>query len=466
MRRLKHASNLGFRISDFFKCIGFTLLLSVLFLLPGDEASAQTPPVPTKTDTGAAPVVYLGVKGSRRNILPLALTPFGRDTSDAALNQIAEATFAVLSEDLRNSARFEVLVDSARTDTTGRGNLLDRWSAVGARGLVRGEVRRKPDGLELFATLYRLPDVKLMIAKIYRVDRERTRMVAHRLSDDIVYSLTGQEGVASSRIAFVSAARGHKEIYVMGYDGHGPRPVTDDRTIDRSPSWSPDGKQIAYSSLRQMKWEIFIADVLSGVATPIRTSSTFNISPAWSPDGSQILFSINDESNIDLYTIPVSGGRLRRVTDHPETDTEPSWAPNGQRIAFTSDQAGIPQVYIMGADGSNIHRLTWEPDAYEGSPRWSPDGRRIAFVRRGFDGFDVYVMEVEGGTPFRLTAGGSNENPSWSPDGLQIAFCSNRDGGDDIYVMNWDGTNLRRLTSGGGNTSPAWSPVFREEGGD
>jgi TolB protein len=463
---LRRTSSFKLQTWVFFKHIGFILLLSAVGLSLVDEASAQSAPASTRPDTGAAPVVYLGVKGGRRTIIPLALTPFVRDSADAGLNQIAEAIFAVLSEDLRNSARFEVLADSAQTDTsTARGALLDRWSAAGAKGLVRGEVRRKGDGTELFAALYRLPDGRLLIARTYRVDRERTRGVAHRLSDDIVYSLTGQWGVASSSIAFVSARSGRKEICVMGYDGHGLRPVTDDRTINRSPSWSPDGKQIAYSSLRQDRWGIFIADVLSGASTPVRTSSAFNISPAWSPDGSQIVFSINDDSNIDLYTISVSGWRLRRVTDHPETDTEPSWSPDGQRIAFTSDRTGAPQVYLMNPDGSNIRRLTWEPDAYEGSPRWSPDGRRIAFVRRGFEGFDVYVTEVEGGTPFRLTAGGSNENPSWSPDGLQIAFCSNRDGGDDIYAMNWDGTNLRRLTSGGGNSSPAWSPAFPGEGG-
>ncbi len=464
MQLLRRVSDLGLQTSDIFKRIGFILLLSAVCLSPADEAFAQ--PAPARPDTGAAPVVYLKVKGSRQTIIPLALIPFSRDTSDAALNQIAEAIFAVLSEDLRNSARLEVLADSARADTTGQGTLLDRWSAAGARALVRGLVRQRPDGLELYATLYRLPDGKLLIGKSYRVDRERVRNVAHRLSDDIVLSLTGQPGVASTQIAFVSAVRGHKELYVMGYDGHGLRPLTDDRTINRSPSWSPDGRQIVYSSLRQQRWDLFITDAQSGMATPIRTSSTFNTSPAWSPDGRQILFSINDESNIDLYTVSVSGWRLRRVTDHPEVDTEPSWSPDGQKVAFTSDRAGIPQVYIMSADGSNIRRLTWEPDAYEGSPRWSPDGRRIAFVRRGFDGFDVHLMEVEGGTPFRLTAGGSNENPSWSPDGLQIAFCSNRDGGDDIYVMNWDGTNLRRLTSGGGNSSPAWSPAPRQEGGD
>ncbi len=417
-------------------------------------APAAAPP-----DTQGMPsVVHLSIKGSGR-LLPLAVLDFSREGTEPELEQRAKMVSTFLGDDLRNGGRFEVLRDSLQVDSTGWAPVLDRWSAAGARALLRGAMRQKEGRTELFATLYRLPDQRVLIAKGYPVDQGQALEAAHRLSNDIVYALTGQEGIAFTQIAFVSQRRGDKEIYVMGYDGYDPRPVTNDRSINYSPDWSPDGRQVVYSSMRNGRWELFIADLVAGVKTPIRTSSTSNAAPTWSPDGRRVLFAMHTEGNTDLYTVTVPGWQLQRITDHPEVDTEPAWSPDGRQIAFTSDRAGSPQVYLMNADGSDVRRLTWEPDAYEGAPAWSPDGKRIAFLRRGFDLFDIYVVEVEGGTPVRMTSGGSSENPCWSPDGLQLAFSSNRTGNYEIYAMGWDGSNLRRLTYGGENILPDWSPV-------
>jgi TolB protein len=423
-------------------------------------AYAQPPPATAPADTqGLPPVVHLSIKGSGR-LLPLAVLDFSREGADPELEQRSKMVSTFLGDDLRNCGRFEVLRDSLQADSTGWAPVLERWGAAGARALLRGAMRQREGRTELFATLYRLPDQRVLIAKGYRVDQGQALEAAHRLSNDIVYALTGQQGISFTQIAFVSQRRGDKEIYVMGYDGYDPRPVTNDRSINYSPDWSPDGRQLVYSSMRNGRWELFSADLVAGVKTPIRTPSAVNMAPAWCPDGRRVLFSMNGEgSAADLYTVTVPGWQLQRLTDHPEVDTEPSWSPDGRQMAFTSDRTGYPQVYLMNADGSDVRRLTWEPDAYEGSPSWSPDGKRLAFVRRGFDGFDVYVVEVEGGTPVRMTSGGSSENPCWSPDGLQLAFSSNRTGSYEIYAMGWDGSNLRRLTYGGGNEMPTWSPV-------
>ncbi|MCC7262397.1 MAG: PD40 domain-containing protein [Candidatus Latescibacteria bacterium] len=430
-----------------------------LALVAGAQAQQPAAPAAAPADTQGLPsVVHLSIKGSGR-LLPLAMLDFTREGGDAELEQRTKMVGTFLGDDLRNCGRFEVLRDSLQVDSTGFGPVLDRWSSAGARALLRGAMRQREGRTELFATLYRLPDQRVLIAKGYPVDQGQALEAAHRLSNDIVYALTGQQGIAFTQIAFVSKRQGDKEIYRMGYDGYDPRPVTNDRAINYSPDWSPDGRQIVYSSMRNNGWQLFIADLVAGVKTPIRTPSSSNTAPTWSPDGRRVLFAMSGEVSTDLYTVTVPGWQLQRLTDHPEADSEPAWSPDGRQVAFTSDRAGLQQVYLMNADGSDVRRLTWEPDACEGSPAWSPDGKRLAFVRRGFDGFDVHVMELEGGSPVRLTSGGSNEAPAWSPDGLQLAFSSNRTGNSEIYAMGWDGSNLRRLTYGGENEMPAWSPI-------
>lgn len=415
---------------------------------------------PATSDSGRVDV-FLNVEGGRRP-LPLVLARFA--SAEADLERLAQGVGEALEWDLRHAARFEVLTDSSSAVANWE-PLLARWSAAGARALVRGEVRRRIGRAELFATLYRLPDGRLLLARSYDLEAEPPRQVAHRLNDDLVLALTGQRGIASTKIAFVAAAAAGKEISLMDYDGYGARPLTRDGTLNLSPAWSPDGARIAYSSLRRGNWFIFLADAASGTATWLPTSSPMNTAPSWSPDGGSLAVAMSERGNIDLYRVPVAGrAEPQRLTDHPEVDTEASWSPDGRRIAFTSDRGGLPQVYISGADGREARRLTWEPDAYEGSPAWSPDSRWIAFVRRGFEGFELHVAEADGGAPVRLTAGASNENPSWSPDGLQLAFCRSEGSRSEIWAVNRDGSQLRPLTTGGRESLPAWSPWLYREG--
>ncbi|MEW6752813.1 MAG: hypothetical protein AB1505_17815 [Candidatus Latescibacterota bacterium] len=416
------------------------------------EVAARTAPADTQ---GAE--VFLSVKG-RSRLLAVALVPFGLDSSAAGHTAEAAQLFGILRNDLANAVRFEVAVDSLGADSSGWGAVLERWTRAGASALLRGSVLGYPDRLEVFATLYRLPDRRMLIAKAYPAPPGQSAAAMHRLSDDVVFALTGQMGIASSRLAYIGEWDGHPEVHLMTWDGQEARAVTVDRALALSPAWAPDGRRLAYSSLQGQRWELYVVDLISGARRAVPTPSAMSTAPCWSPDGERLLFAMVDGGNIDLYTVEVSSGRLQRVTDHPETDTEPDWSPDGTRIAFVSDRTGLPQVYIADARGGEARRLTWEPDAYEGSPAWSPDSKRIAFVRRGFDGFDIYVSEVEGGLPVRLTAGGSNENPSWSPDGLQLVFGRTVGTQDDIYVMNYDGTNLRQLTADGKSTMPTWSP--------
>ena len=228
-------------------------------------------------------------------------------------------------------------------------------------------------------------------------------------------------------IAFMSNRDGNGEIYVMDSDGSNPRRLTMDGGW--SPSWSPDGRHIAFMSVRNNKAAIYAMD--SDGSNPRRLTMDGGWSPSWSPDGRHIAFVSERDGNGEIYVMDSDGSNPRRLTKYPARDYGPSWSPDGQHIAFVSERDGNGEIYVMDSDGSNPRRLT----IYGGwSPSWSPDGRHIAFVSNRDGNGEIYVMDSDGSNPRRLTIYGG-WSPSWSPDGRRIAFVSERDGNEEIYVM-------------------------------
>ena len=221
-------------------------------------------------------------------------------------------------------------------------------------------------------------------------------------------------------------------------------------THGRSPSWSPDGRHIAFESGSYDNPEIYVMG--SDGSNPRRLTTDGGSSPSWSPDGRHIAFESFRDGNREIYVMDSDGSNLRRLTNDPGRDESPSWSPDGRHIAFMSTRDyDWGEIYVMGSDGSNRRRL----DTIGNSPSWSPDGRHIAFASGlGY----IYVMDSDGSNRRRLTRG--SRSPSWSPDGRHIAFTSNRDGVNEIYVVSSDGRNRRRLTDGW-SESPSWSPDGR-----
>ena len=262
----------------------------------------------------------------------------------------------------------------------------------------------------------------------------RYNLIHLLLASFIVLVLTSlMAGVdAQARIVFMSDRDGNREIYVMDNDGGNQRRLTNNRDADSSPSWSPDGKRIAFASDREGRVNIH------GIPT------------------------------YDICVMDANGGNRRNLTNNPSNDSSPSWSPDGKRIAFASDRGGpllYFDIYVMDADGANQQRLT-ENRKNDWHPSWSPDGKRIVFASDGkgdLENFDIYVMDADGENQQRLTNNRVDDgSPSWSPDGERIAFSSKREGNYEIYVMDANGANQQNLTNNPYfNVSPAWFvPAF------
>jgi len=240
------------------------------------------------------------------------------------------------------------------------------------------------------------------------------------------------------------------ELYIMNADGSDERRITTNTHFDIGANLSPNGMTIAFhQGFGVQCCSIQLVDVDGSNERTLTTGMW----PSWSADGKKIAFNAPGVGGVgDIWVINVDGTGLTNLTQTPSGEARPDWSPSGQQIAFQSGRSGNGEIWIMDVDGANAVRLTDHP-ARDEAPDWSPDGRKIVFQSARDDSqFDVYVMNADGTGLQRLTIGGGRDlDPAWSPDGGQIAFDSDRDFIVEqirqIFVMNADGTNQRSLTA-------------------
>ena len=271
-------------------------------------------------------------------------------------------------------------------------------------------------------------------------------------------------GYASRRtkIAFTSSRDGNLEIYVMDGDGSDQRRLTVNPAEDRYPSWSPDGKKIAFVSnrnnVKKDHRQIWVID--ADGKNPIRlTDGLVDVYPDWSPDGTKIVYDAHvhpDEHDVAPAGITVmdADGNNKRLLTHE--GAHPTWSPDSKRIAFISAVDGISSVFVMDADGRNRMQLTRD-FVLKRLPSWSHDGRRIAYVGDNV----IWVVDSDGENPMQLTRHVTEEHPTWSPDSVSIAFTSfGRDGFVGIYTVDVTNGAVNALALLGnpniGNYDPDW----------
>lgn len=360
---------------------------------------------------------------------------------------------AVVNWDLEFSGRFKVKT-AAQFDSSSKKDFV----ADGSLAYVRGEYTLEGDNYTLNCELIDIETQEKIIGKKYSGKKAELRVSAHKFSDEMVYQLFGEKGIAQSRIVYVNKRGGNKEISVMDYDGANVIEVTKNKSINLMPTWVEGKSKLLYTSYAGGQPQFYLKDFESGKNGVLFTSKGMNTSPSYNKMDKEIVFASTMDGNTEIYRRSFPEGKSQRLTFFGSIETSPSWSPNGYEIVFISDRGGKPKVHIMDRDGSNLRALTYDGD-YFGSPSWSPKGDRIAFTSMDEgNNMNIMTLSPDGKHPLKLTTGaGSNENPSWSPDGRHIVFMSTRTGGPEIFMMKADGTHQKRISFSGGNSMPKWS---------
>lgn len=365
---------------------------------------------------------------------------------------------AVLKRDLDETGVIAILQERLPADSAPT----KAWKEAGAQWLLNTKMTKSANGdLQLEASALDTAAEKGVFTRTYNANKiVPLRYLAHYLADDLVGRLTGEKGVASSRIVFVrQVSSGVKEIFQVDRDGAGLVQLTRHGSLTLAPTVAGDGR-LAYVTYKGGAPEIWGQRRKEGPHEkfyPTSGAGGMLSSPVWSPDGKRLAFVQGDRrGNSDIMTLDLASGRARRLTDGNGINTEPSWNPNGNQIAFTSDREGGPQVFLMQDDGSNLRRLTGE-GLYNASPAWSPNGAMVAYVSRFEGKFDLFVYKLGEGKAYQITTGVStSESPSWSPDERRLVFTSNRFGSSQLFTTDLSGRQILRLTELAGCQSPRW----------
>jgi TolB protein len=333
------------------------------------------------------------------------------------------------------------------------------WRRMGADYVVKMECEFPGQNFRVTWKLFETKQLNQIGRGRLEYHRQFWRELAHDIANEIVRQITGDPGIFRTKVAYVRKIKEAKEIFIADYDGANERQLTNTGSTNLSPAFTPDGKQIYFTSYMDGPPQLYKIHIESGRITRVGDFPGLVAAPAVSPDGSKIACVLSKDGNSEIYVLDTTGRVIKRLTRHWSIDTSPTWSPDGDSIAFSSDRTGSPQVYIMDSDGLNMRRLTYR-GGYNDSPVWAKRGKRITFVSRTKRGrFDLASINTDG-TGYRvLTEFGTNENPHFSPDGKQVIFSSTRLGSIDIFTMDFSGRNQRRLTKTGDASNPAWGPI-------
>ena len=398
---------------------------------------------------------------------PIAVARFGRSDSEPAP---PESMSTIIAANLARSGRFAPLRELPQHPVRREDVRWSDWRRLRVGGLVIGSIDQSlRGGVREYGVVFRLFDTfngsQLAGQRFSGVRPDQLRWLAHQISDEIYYALTGETGAFATRIAYVTETAGQEGavVYALNVaDSDGGNPVVLRTSPDpiMSPAWSPDGRRLVYVSFEGGSSRIMMQELATGLRREITAFPGINGAPAFSPDGRRLALTLSRDGSPDIYVLTLESGELQRLTSKDSIDTEPAWSPDGRTLIFTSNRsAGRPQLFQVSATGDGApERLTFE-GRYNARAAFSPDGSRLAFVHESDGEYRIAVMGVGDGKIDLLTNGTLDESPTFAPNGRLVLYATTERGRSALAAVSIDGRFRQRLSiNETGVRDPAWSP--------
>ena len=343
------------------------------------------------------------------------------------------------------------------------------WKLLDVDYLVLGTASRGESSQEIVVnfSLFNITRERLMKRSISVGSTSYLNALAHIISDRIYSEINGIPGISSTKISYINQSSLPEKKYflrVTDIDGRNDSSIFSSSEPLMSPSWSSDGKRLAYVSFEEGTSRIFIQEIYTGKRKGLKLERGINSSPNWSPSDKYLAAVLSKEGNPDIFRYDLENDKWKQLTDHFGIDTEPDWSPDGRKIIFTSNRSGSPQIYEMNVSNKKIRRKTFE-GTYNARARYTPDGKSFVFVHRRDGLFHIAVQNLRTGKLQILTDTTLDESPTISPNGKVIIYATKDKEKDILAGISIDGkTRFILPTNSGGVREPSWSPLLVSTG--
>jgi TolB protein len=407
--------------------------------------------------------LVIEITRGQEDAVPIAVVPFGWESSGAAPFDVAE----VVAADLQRSGRFAPVDRKDMIDRPASGDQIrfQDWRYLKSDFIAVGKLI--PEGTDRYAAQFELYNVltgQRLTGQRLTASTSSLRAMAHRISDLIFEQLTGIRGAFSTRIAFINVEgtppQQRYKLVVADADGENQQIIANSTEPLMSPAWSPDGQSLAYVSFESKASAIYVQTLRSGERRRVSARAGINGAPTWSPDGSTLALTLSrKDGDVDVYTLQLASQSLTRMTFDPGIDTEPSWSSDGRKLYYMSDRAGGPQIYEVDVSQPNrATRVTFE-GSYNARPRLSPDGKQIAVVHLDRGNYRIAVVDLATRGIQVLSQGRQDESPSFAPNGATLIYATQDRGRGVLATVSVDGRFQQKLAASAGDVrEPVWSP--------